>query len=129
MRRAGRLLAAVILAVAGTSLAACDGSNGNGAKAVPITTVPPPYDYDYTIPLGTKDRINAGQQVSIMPEVLEAKLGQTIRIVNLDNQSHEVGAWYVLAGSTLTYRFNAVGTFTGVCTTHSSGTFTLKVSA
>jgi hypothetical protein len=122
------VLAGLVVAAGPIALSAC-GGDAAPAAVKPLSTIPGPYDFDYTIPLGTSQRIGRGEQVTVMPEMLDAKLGQTIRIVNLDQVGHEVGTWYVLAGMTLTYRFTAAGTFSGTCSTHSSGTFTLNVTA
>lgn len=98
-------------------------------RATPVTQIPGPYDHDYTIPEGTAARIAAGEPVEVLPAELDAKVGQTIRIVNDDVQSHTIGTFYVLAGTTLTYRFTTPGVFQGECSTHSSGQFVLKVAA
>lgn len=129
-RRRQRLAAAA--AVLGLALfpAGCGSDaadSGSGLEPVPVTAIPGPYDFDYTIPLGTATRLGRGEDVEVIPNELTAKVGQTIRIVNLDDFSHEVGTFYVLKGSTLTYRFTTAGVFKGTCTTHPSGEFTLTV--
>lgn len=83
--------------------------------------------YDYTIPLGTKDRIDAGELVEIVPRVLTVHVGEAIRIVNDDDVGHVVGVFYVGAGETATSRFTAPGELTDSCTVHSGGEFTLRV--
>jgi len=134
-RIARRSLSALALLGALVVPVACSGDDATSYEPVPVTPVPGPYDYDYTIPLGTATRLARGET----PEILDANtgtglgneltvhLGQTIRIINLDTKSHEVGTFYVLSGSTLTYRFNAAGVFQGTCTTHPSGEFKLTV--
>jgi plastocyanin len=62
-----------------------------------------------------------------MPTELTARVGDTIRIVNDDTESHTIGTFYVLAGTTLTYRFTTVGEFEGVCSTTPTDTFILTV--
>jgi hypothetical protein len=85
------------------------------------------FAYDYTIPLGTKDRIDAGESVAIVPLVLAVHVGESIRIVNDDDVGHVVGVFYVGAGETVTKRFTAPGELTNSCTVHSGGEFTLRV--
>ena len=85
------------------------------------------FAYDYAIPLGTKDRIDAGESVEIVPRVLVVHVGESIRLVNEDDDGHVVGVFYVGAGETVTKRFIAAGELTNSCTVHSSGEFTLRV--
>lgn len=130
-RRRSRLGAAIALLGLVLVPAACGSdaadSRASNLEPVPVTAIPGPYDFDYTIPLGTATRLGRGEDVAVIPDALTAKVGQTIRIVNLDDFSHEVGTFYVLKGSTLTYRFTTAGVFKGTCTTHPSGEFTLTV--
>lgn len=85
------------------------------------------FEYDYTIPLGTKDRIDAGETVEIVPRALTVHVGESIRIVNDDDVGHVVGVFYVGAGETATSRFTAPGELTDSCSVHSGGEFTLRV--
>ena len=84
-------------------------------------------EYDYTIPLGTKDRLDTGETVEIVPPVLTVHVGESIRIANDDDAGHVVGVFYVGAGETTTSRFTAPGELTDSCTVHSDGEFTLRV--
>ena len=87
------------------------------------------FEFDFTIPSGTADRIAAGDDVEIVPAELVVKVGDAIRIVNHDTHDHIVGVFFVAAGETLTQRFNSVGVLSGECSVHSSGSFTLRVEA
>ncbi len=87
------------------------------------------FEHDFTIPLGTADRIAAGEEVEIVPREMVVRVGESIRIVNDDDQGHIVGVFYVGAGETLTKRFESVGVLEGECTVHPSGAFTLRVEA
>lgn len=113
------------LAFVGVVPVACGG--GDRLEATPVTTVPGPYTFDYTIPRGTADDIAAGIDPGIMPSSLTANVGDTIRIVNDDVKSHTIGTFYVIAGSTLTYRFTTPGVFEGECSTNADATFILTV--
>jgi len=134
-RPARRRALVALVALGGLLVPAGCGSDEQTYEPVPVTPVPGPYDYDYTIPLGTGTRIARGETPEIIDvnsgtelgTALTVHLGETLRIINLDTKSHEVGTFYLLAGSTLTYRFNAAGVFQGTCTTHPSGEFTLTV--
>ena len=105
------------------------GSSSEDLKATPVTTVPGPYDYEYVIPAGTAYEISLGKDPKIMPDSLDVKVGQTIRIINDDSKSHTIGTFYVLAGTTLTYRFDTAGVYQGLCSTTPSKTFILTVRA
>ena len=125
MRRLRALATIGLVAVAGVAPAAC--GSGGGLEAVPVTTVPGPYTFDYTIPEGTAALIEAGEDPEIMPSSLTAYVGDTIRIVNNDVASHTIGTFYVIAGTTLSYRFTTAGVFEGVCSTNADATFYLTV--
>lgn len=107
----------------------CGGSDSSGPRleATPVTTVPGPYDFEYVIPAGTAYEISLGNDPKIMPDSLDVRVGQTIRIENQDSKSHTIGTFYVLAGQTLTYRFSAAGVYEGICSTTPSKTFILTV--
>lgn len=87
------------------------------------------FDHEYLIPLGTGDRIRDGAVVEILPRELVVRVGESIRIVNDDDEGHVVGVFYVGAGETLTQRFDSPGELTGECDVHPSGEFTLRVVA
>lgn len=83
--------------------------------------------YEYTIPIGSSDRLAAGEPVDILPGSLTARVGQTIKIVNEDRRGHSVGPWFVGANETVVQEFTTAGLFEGVCTVHPSGAFILEV--
>lgn len=85
------------------------------------------YDYDYVIDAGTGDRIANGEPVEIVPGELVVTVGESIRIVNDDDQDHYVGVFFVAAGETLTQRFGSAGVLEDLCTVHPSGSFRLRV--
>jgi plastocyanin len=94
----------------------------NGAA----TVVP---EYDVVIPAGSGARIDAGEQLDILPAELVVRVGESIRIVNHDDRGHVVGIFYVGAGETLIQTFTTAGELSGDCSVHPSGRFTLKVVA
>ena len=82
----------------------------------------------FEIPAGTADRIAAGEEVSIMPAVLDLEVNDTIVIENQDDEVHLVGPFVVAAGETLTHEFDRPGRFQGACELHPEDTFTVVVS-
>lgn len=108
------------------ALSACAGGDRDGALVVDEPTAVAA-DYEYTIPLGTGDRFDAGETVEILPGELVVRVGEVMRIVNQDDRNHLIGPFFVGAGETLTQRFASAGEFTGICTVHPSGEFVLVV--
>ncbi len=110
----------------GRTLRPNGGDNGIGLANADETAT---FEYDYQIPAGTAARIAAGASVDIVPRELTVHVGESIRIVNDDDEGHVVGVFYVGAGETLTKRFTAPGELSGSCSVHSDGEFTLLVEA
>ena len=84
-------------------------------------------NYEFVIPAGSGARIDAGEQLEIIPAELEVVVGESIRIVNEDDRGHVVGIFYVGAGETLIQSFTSAGELSGDCSVHPSGRFTLRV--
>lgn len=123
-----------LLAVAGAfavvgALAGC-GSSDDAATAPDVSAVAADVEatYEYTIPRGAGVALDAGEPLEILPAELDARVGETIRIVNDDDRGHNVGPFFVGAGETVSQRFSTAGEFVGVCTVHPSGQFVLVVS-
>lgn len=108
-------------------LAACGGSDptGPGARDAVVGAA----DFEYTIPAGTGERLDRGEEIELLPAVIQARVGQTIRIVNDDDRDYLLGPFPIGAGQTLTQEFTQPGTFIGECVVHPSGQLVLEVSA
>jgi len=87
-----------------------------------------PADYEYVIPAGTGERIDAGEEVEILPARLDTKVGEVIRIINEDDRGQLVGPFFVGAHETVTQRFASPGSFIGACYVHPSGQLILEVT-
>lgn len=85
------------------------------------------FEHEFVIPAGTSDRIDAGEDIDVVPAELTVRVGEAIRILNHDDRGHQVGVFYVGAGESLTQQFNSPGTLKDACDVHSSGAFTLVV--
>ncbi len=83
--------------------------------------------YEYVIPLGAGEALDAGTPLEVLPGELTVKVGETIRIVNEDERGHNVGPWFVGASEIVSQRFSSAGEFEGVCTVHPSGQLILVV--
>lgn len=84
--------------------------------------------YEYVIPPGAGDALAAGEPLRIVPGRFEAKVGESVRIVNNDRQGHNVGPWYVGPNETLFQKFTSPGVYEGLCTVHPSGAMILEVT-
>lgn len=122
------LLLIPVVVVGGFLLGSIAGDDG-GAGTVAVSDVDDDSQFaeDFLIPAGTADRIEAGEEVEIVPQELVMETGESIRIVNDDDVGHVVGVFYVGAGETLTQRFDTPGELSGECSVHPSGSFTLRV--
>jgi plastocyanin len=119
------------LAVATVALVGLTGC-GSDSSSDPATEVIESVDaatYEYVIPQGAGEALDAGTPLEVLPGELEVRVGETIRIVNEDDRGHSVGPFFVGANETLTQQFSSPGEFVGVCTVHPSGEFVLVVSA
>jgi hypothetical protein len=129
--RRGRLaaLAGALVAVAAAAFL-LHGPGGAGAPGIePVALGAAAPDWDVVIPRGTADRIAAGEDVEVIPRQVEARVGQSIRIANQDDEAHLLGPWSVGPGEVLTHRFASAGVFEGECNVHPTGRLRLVVAA
>ena len=119
-----RLVAAAALLVALTGCS--DGDSGFGVNDAEVSAVA---DYDFSIPEGAGLALDAGTPLNILPARLDARVGQTIQIVNNDDRGHLVGPWFVGANETMRQTFASPGEFIGECTVHPSGEIRVIISA
>ncbi len=121
-----RLVVAIVFAfalmAAGCSSAESDEAGGS------TTTFATGTVFSYVIPAGTGDAIDRGEEVSVMPNELEIKVGDAIEIINEDDRGHNVGLFFVGVGETVNQVFPSVAEFSDVCSVSSSGSFTVNVS-
>jgi hypothetical protein len=72
-------------------------------------------DYQVVIPPGTAALAAGGQNVEFFPEGFTMKVGETLRIRNIDNASATLGPFVIGPGETLTQRFTQPGDIEGYC--------------
>jgi hypothetical protein len=106
---------------------ACGGDDGGSGPGIAPVAADEPATYEYVIPLGAGEALDAGEPLEILPGELVVTVGETIRVVNEDDRGHNVGPFFVGAGETLSQRFSSPGEFVGVCTVHPSGELVLVV--
>ena len=108
------------------------GTAGCSTSTPELKVVPPDdeesYDYDFRIPFGTGVSLDKGEEIEIVPQVLDVKIGERIRVVNDDVRGAAVGIFWVPAGRTVAMEFTTTGTLTGECDVHPSGEFTINVT-
>ena len=114
--------ASILLAVAGCS-------SGTDSFEQVDAAVEAVADYDFSIPVGAGLALDAGTPLEILPGNFDARVGETIQIVNEDDRGHLVGPWFVGAGETMRQTFKTPGEFIGECTVHPSGQIVVTVSA
>ncbi len=120
-----KALAAVVLSA--VVLAACGGDEGADGPGIVSADQIESATYEYVIPLGAGEALDAGTPLEVLPGELVVSVGETIRIVNEDERGHNVGPWFVGANEVVSQRFSSPGEFEGVCTVHPSGQLVLVV--
>lgn len=124
---------AVLLASLGMLTAACSGNDESASTSTERPQWKPLTEdeeatFEYVIPYGTGVSIENGQTVDLMPARLDAKVGDSIRIINKDYRNHEVGPFYVRANQTLAMRFTNPGTLIGDCAINDEGEVVIVVT-
>lgn len=84
--------------------------------------------YEYIVPFGTGRSIERGEVVEIMPQTLQVKVGESIRITNNDIRGYDIGPFYVAALQTLAMRFTHTGRLSGICAVNPDGEFVIEVT-
>lgn len=86
-------------------------------------------DHRYVIPAGAAARLDAGEPLEVLPTELVVKAGDTLTVVNDDEEPHIVGVARVQPGETMTYEFPAAGQYESACTVHPRGAIQIVVEA
>ena len=113
--------AAILLAVAGCST----DTSFEQTEEVAAEVVA---EYQFVIPPGAGEALDAGTPLEILPGDFDARVGETIQIINEDDRGHLVGPWFVQAGQTMRQTFLSEGEFIGTCTVHPSGQIAVTIS-
>lgn len=73
------------------------------------------------VPPGTAARIDAGEEIALLPRELVVEVGDELVVRNRDDAVHEVGPYIVGPGETIRQQFTDPGQIEGLCTLHPSG--------
>lgn len=106
-----RLAAVAVLAVVAVALPGCGGGDGDGPAASARTIV-------VDVPRGSAARIARGEELNVVPDRIDARVGDTLRLVNRDTRAHMIGPFLVGPGQRVESRLARAGTFEGACTLH-----------
>lgn len=114
----------------GATAGGASAGDAASAGAAPAPLVDPATGgLTYVIPAGTHARQQAGETVSIVPAVIELKVGQPLAIRNDDVVAHTVGPFFADPGTTSRYEFRRPQTVAGECSLHPSGRLEIRVTA
>ncbi|MCE9622749.1 MAG: hypothetical protein K8R99_10420 [Actinomycetia bacterium] len=128
MKRRPLFAAALLLLASATSVGCAQADD----KAGNVETAPlganEQATYEYTVPFGTGRSIDSGEIIEIMPQTLQVKVGESIRITNKDIRGYDIGPFYVDALQTLAMRFTHTGRLSGICAVNPDGEFVIEVT-
>lgn len=77
---------------------------------------------------GTGARLDAGENVAIIPPDLHFQLRDRLVVENRDSEAHVVGPFTIGAGERLEEPISRVASFDGFCTIHPNGSVTINVA-
>ncbi len=118
-------LVVAVVAIVGIGYAVL-GANNQLSIAVERVSETTPADLLVDIPSGY-GALPTDSKQPLLADDLVVRVGEVIRIVNNDRQTHFVGPYVVAAGETLQQRFVRAGSLTASCSVHPSGKLTLTV--
>jgi hypothetical protein len=125
----GLLLLAVAVGLGGWLLVSGrDDASSRPPRFERVTSVDGPVEHDYVIVPGTAARLARGEPVEVVPRIIEAEVGDVIRIRNDDSDAAFVGPFFVPAGEEVAQRAVSAGVMEGECTTHPEGKLTFVVT-
>lgn len=79
------------------------------------------------IPLGTAERLAAGEDVEIVPDELDFKLRDVLIIANQDSVTHTIGPFEVGPGERLERSFGEAAAYSSYCSLHPSGSISISI--
>ena len=86
-----------------------------------------PQRIEFVIPEGTARRVQAGEAVPSIPAKWVFVVGDVLVFRNEDVSNHDVGPFWIPAGTTITVPLERATTYSYLCTVHPSGAIALEV--
>lgn len=83
---------------------------------------------EFVVPEGTWAAVTAGEDIEIMPEVVELEVGDQLRIVNNDVETHILGPYTVRPGETFEVIYTVPGEYPGTCTANTAKSTVIKIT-
>jgi hypothetical protein len=111
----GVTLAAVLLVGVAAAIVVAMQDTPPSRASYEVAAVSDGADYQVVIPPGTAALAAGGQDVEFFPEGFTMKVGETLRIRNIDIASATLGPFVIGPGETLTQRFTQPGDIEGYC--------------
>lgn len=108
--RARADLLALLLAAVLAALAGCGGGDEPRGREIVID-----------VPRGAAAQVARGEDPELVPDRIEAQVGDTLRLVNRDTRSHMIGPFLVGPGQRVESTLSRAGTYEGECTLHPEG--------
>ena len=109
LRRAAALACVAVVA----ALPGCGGDGGSPASGGRTIAI--------DVPRGAAARIARGEDLDVVPDRIDARVGDTLRLLNRDVRSHAIGPFLVGPGQRVESRLARAGTYSGACTLHVDG--------
>ncbi len=107
-----------LVAIVGGAIAIGTDSGGDTASGRTIR---------YLVPLGTGDRIDAGEDVQIIPAQLTLAVGDELVLINEDDRVHTVAGYQVRAGDTVAISYPRPGLYMNACSVNTDELVTITV--
>lgn len=105
----------VVLAAVVALAAALASSRSDGGSASTPAASSEPRTIRYLAPLGTGDRIDAGEEVEIIPAELTLHVGDELILLNEDDREHSIAGYQVRPGDTVTISYPRPGLYMNSC--------------
>lgn len=86
-----------------------------------------PMQIEYVIPAGTAERVAAGETVPTIPRRAVFVAGDVLVLRNEDRVNHQLGPFWIPAGTTMTIPLDRPANLNYLCTIHPSGSIGLEV--
>lgn len=98
-------------------------------ESTPSSTATAGADVTYYVPARTGERIDAGEEVEIIPDQISIRVADTLVLINDDDRTHNLGGYNVRAGDTLRINYPRPGLYMNSCSVNPGGLVYVNVVA